>query len=162
MIASTRGYTEVEQEAASSEEWLAYFRRNLTELLPIQWDEQYRLTDAEVRTVSQSIQQFQLGESSEGHHLMKLAQQFAENHTDPTFPLMMRTFIAEEQRHSAMLGTFLKREGLPLLEADPVDGIFRWLRHLTSFEMAVMAISLLRSSRFHTTPRSKARHAHPS
>jgi hypothetical protein len=140
MVAVTREYSSVVSEAASSEEWLAYFRRNLTELLPIQWDKQYRLTLAEVRTVASSIQQFQLGESSEGHHLMMLAYRFADRHHDPAFPIMMRIFIAEEQRHSATLATFLQREGLPLLEADPVDGIFRWIRHLTSLETAIMAM----------------------
>jgi hypothetical protein len=54
--------------------WLKHFRTNRDRLLSIPWDSAYSLSKAEIRLISHSIQTFQLGESSEGTHLMKVSR----------------------------------------------------------------------------------------
>ena len=64
------------------ENWLAYFRHNRDRLRSLPWDCSYQLTDQERSTIATSIQAFQLGESSEGCHLMRLARQDAAHRDD--------------------------------------------------------------------------------
>lgn len=127
-------------EDSSSLAWLQYFLWNRNNLLELDWEEPYRLTEAERAIILTSIQQFQLGESSEGHRLMQLGQHYAARTGDADFPLGLHLFIEEEQRHSATLGRFMDQQELPKLQADPVDGVFRLLRHMLSLELSVMAM----------------------
>jgi len=53
----------------------ALLHKNAASLLPIPWDCSYRLSECEYGAVIPSIQEFQLGESSEGKHLYHAAQQ---------------------------------------------------------------------------------------
>ena len=59
---------------------------------------------------------------------------------DRWFLRTLQLFIAEEQGHSAMLGRFLDREGIPRLTAHWIDGVFRRLRKLAGLEICVMTL----------------------
>lgn len=126
----------------SFSEWAAHFADNDWSHAPdLAWDTAPRLTDAELRLVSPSLKQFQLGESSEGRHLRAQAEAFGVTHGVPHLGEATTVFIKEEQRHSHALGRFLQREGVALLERDAVDSAFRWLRKLAGFELTVTVLS---------------------
>ncbi|HEY1629025.1 MAG TPA: hypothetical protein VGF52_04145, partial [Tepidisphaeraceae bacterium] len=91
--------------------------------------------------VIDSIRQFQLGESGEGLHLKKCARIHAQRSGDADYPEAINLFIAEEQRHSRLLGKYLDLAGESWLAKSKVDGIFRWLRHLMGLELSLIVLS---------------------
>lgn len=126
----------------STTDWLAYFMRNDATLLNIPWPRGADVTLAELGALAASLRQFQLGESSEGRHLLHAAADYAEQIGDPDYLAVIRLFIAEEQRHARDLGRFLTAAGVPLLRADWTDGVFRGLRRLAGLE-AILCILLV-------------------
>src|SRR5262245_14611639 len=62
----------------SSGRWCCYYHDNARRLLPLPWRRGAELTDAERAEVLPSIQDFQLGEQSEGRHLLRRAAAYAE------------------------------------------------------------------------------------
>ena len=126
----------------SFSDWSSHFSINdWTGTPELDWSTTHRLTAAELELVAPSLRQFQLGESSEGRHLQACAGRFADSHGISHLADSTRFFIREEQRHSSVLGRFLKSEGVALLERDPIDGVFRCLRKLAGFELSVTVLS---------------------
>ncbi len=124
----------------TSSEWIAYFEDNKQRLLKQPWEDDYRLTAREAATILKSLQQFQLGESSEGHNLKAHAARYAERSGDVDYPAALALFIQEEQRHAASLGRFMVQQHLPLAHSDWVDSVFRLVRKAATFEMACIAM----------------------
>jgi hypothetical protein len=123
-------------------DWAAHFACNVWGAGPeMGWDSAPHLTEAELRLVGPSLRQFQLGENAEGRTLKARASEYCTANGIAHLTESTQLFIKEEQRHSAILGRFLLREGVVLLEKDPVDGAFRWLRKLAGFELAVTVLS---------------------
>jgi rubrerythrin len=91
----------------SSLEWRLYYERNAQSLLEIPWHIGPELTRDETAAIAQSLKEFQAGESSEGKHLFRHAQEYAERTGDQEYVSTIRLFIAEEQRHARDLGRFL-------------------------------------------------------
>lgn len=114
----------------SSREWLRYYQNNLDALRPIPWERGPELTTGESQAVARSVQEFQVGESSEGRHLLRNAQAYAERTGDFDYAKTMRLFIAEEQRHARDLGRFLRMNGIALVKSTFSDKVFRTLRNL--------------------------------
>lgn len=126
--------------ARSSSDWLRYFQSNRSEpMLP--WHDPYRLSDQERAAVSNSIRQFQLGESGKGRRLMKQAEQWTARRRDPEYMAALRLFVKEEQRHSRILGRFLELEGIPCIERHWVDGVFRHIRGLAGMELRMRVLA---------------------
>jgi hypothetical protein len=92
------------------------------------------LKPEERRLIARSIATFQLGEQSEGNALLYAAWRFAKQHD--TAPLLRITeiFIREEQRHAALLRTFMEDHGLAPRQTDWTDFVFCCLRRLGGFE----------------------------
>lgn len=124
----------------SSRMWRDYFAKNANALLPIPWDSLYRLSEREYAAVIGSIQEFQLGESSEGKHLYHAAQQYAHQAGDPEYVAAIAAFIREEQRHARDLNHFLASQGAPAITDSWIDGIFRALRRGSSLELALSVL----------------------
>jgi hypothetical protein len=124
----------------SSSTWQHYFTKNAASLLPIPWDCSYRLSECEYGAVIPSIQEFQLGESSEGKHLYHAAQQYARRVGDPDYVFAIAAFIREEQRHARDLKHFLASQQAPAITASWVDVIFRGLRCGTNLELALSVL----------------------
>jgi hypothetical protein len=125
---------------ATSLEWLAYFTLNTVEpTMP--WLDSYRLTSHERARVGPSIQQFQLGESSEGRGLLRRARRYAETSGDGQFAEAISLFIQEEQRHSRLLGRFLDLHSVPRLPRHWVDSVFRQVRALAGLEMCMRVLA---------------------
>src|SRR5437588_7558138 len=95
----------------TSGQWCYYYHRNAERLLPLPWKRGAGLTEAERDAVAASIQDFQLGESSEGRNLLRRAADYAERADDPEYLEAMRLFVREEQRHARDLGRFLRLAG---------------------------------------------------
>lgn len=96
-----------------------------------------RLSEAEREAVVASIQEFQLGESSEGRHLHRLAAEYARQTGDEDYPRAVEYFIREEQRHASYLRDFLALEGFGTVKRRWADTVFRRLRNLAGLEVSI-------------------------
>jgi hypothetical protein len=124
----------------SSARWCAYFEANGKALLDIPWNDDIQLTQAERATIARSLQDFQLGESSDGHNLLRAAREYAAESGDAAYPEAIRLFIGEEQRHAGDLGRFLIRAGIPLLGRSWTDTVFRWMRRRAGLELFITVL----------------------
>lgn len=121
-------------------DWTVLFssRTGSRELLP--WSHPRALTDSERRLVSGSIQQFQLGEGSDGSGLIRRGRASRLAALDANFISALELFIKEEQRHSRHLADFLEREGLGLLHHQWIDRVFRRVRKFAGLELCLRVL----------------------
>ncbi|WP_031495849.1 hypothetical protein [Bryobacter aggregatus] len=114
-----------------------YFRHNTWNPAQFPFGDTPTLPPAERALLAAPLQQFQLGEGSDGHGLLRrsLDQRVAE------LGDAMQWFIREEQRHATVLGNFLDQESIPRLQVHWVDRIFRWLRNLAGFELMLTVLA---------------------
>jgi hypothetical protein len=125
----------------TSQEWHQYYQHNATCLLDIPWHLGPELTADEIADISSSLREFQAGESSEGKHLYRNAQLYADRTGDRDYVSAIRLFIAEEQRHARDLGRFLKLNGIPLVQTTFTDRVFRRMRGITrSLEISIAVL----------------------
>jgi hypothetical protein len=126
--------------ALSYERWYRHFIDNRDAPCALPWSASHSLSASELRAVTRSIQQFQLGEGARGRGFIRRASAHPVLAPDPWFVPSLKLFIAEEQRHSAILGEFLDRERIARLAHHWVDGIFRRLRKLAGLEMCAAVL----------------------
>ena len=119
-------------------DWIRYFEQNHWPEFP--FAESPPLTPIERGLITNSLRQFQLGENAGGRTLRRLGAQFAQASLEADYPRSLELFIAEEQRHSAMLGKFLDREGIGRQHQDGADSVFRWVRKLWNHECMLMVL----------------------
>lgn len=98
------------------------------------------MTPEETAAIARSLREFQAGESSEGKHLLRSAQRYAERTGDREYVAAIRLFIAEERRHARDLGRFLGLNGIPLVATTPGDRVFRGLRRFAGGLEAAIAV----------------------
>ena len=120
--------------------WLLYFRSNQAEPDEIPWLQISPPAPEVARVLVSSLQQFQLGEGATGLTFLELGRRHAEATGDLDFVETLALFIAEEQRHSALLARYLRAIGAAVLEYEWVDGIFRRLRKLAGLECMVTVL----------------------
>ena len=123
-----------------SRRWLSYFRSNQSEPEEIPWDRAVGLPSSLRDILIPSLQQFQLGENASGLHFLALARAHGRAANDPDFPEAIALFIAEEQRHSAMLARYLRLAGAPLLREHWIHTVFRRARHWFGLESKVTVL----------------------
>ncbi len=121
----------------SCEHWCEYFRSNAERLLPIPWEIGVNLSHDEHLTIAASIQEFQLGESSEGKTFAKMAREYAHQSGDLGYIVAQGLFIAEEHRHARDLGRVMDLAGIPRVSKTAADGAFRWMRKLAGLEVSI-------------------------
>ena len=121
-------------------DWIAVFSSRTAgrELLP--WSHPRTLTDRELRLVRGSIQQFQLGEGSDGSGLIRRGCASRLAALNPNFISSLELFIKEEQRHSRHLALFLQREGVALLQQHWADRVFRRVRKFAGLELCLRVL----------------------
>lgn len=124
----------------TSDEWVDYYGQNADRPDEIPWGTGERLTEAERTAVAASMQGFQLGESSEGRHLVDRARAWAERHGDPDYLRAIRLFIAEEGRHARDLGRVMDVEGIPRIRKAASDSAFRFLRRSAGLETSIAVL----------------------
>lgn len=125
----------------SSAEWARHFERNLQTLRPMPWEEAATWSDQEKAALGPSLQEFQLGETSDGSRLLAQAAQHAEESGDDAYVEAVTMFVREEQRHSRLLGDFLTRAGMALHTSTWFDRAFRKLRRWSGLELALMTLT---------------------
>jgi hypothetical protein len=113
----------------SSTEWIAWFTRNAAHRRPIPWETGAQGIAENIHVIGPSLQAWQLGETSDGAHLLAAARNYAAQIDDPQFVDAVRLFILEEQRHGAALGRCLDLAGVPRIRRDWGDSCFRALRY---------------------------------
>lgn len=119
----------------SSSDWLVHFRINAGRDRPIPWQRGAEASPEELEAIGRSLQAWQLGETSDGRHLLDAAARYASRVADPDFVPLIELFIREEQRHGELLGRFLDLAGVGRVAADWGDTLFRAARYcLTSME----------------------------
>jgi hypothetical protein len=130
-----------EHSAASiSKAWRLHFLASQQNPGQIPWDDTYKLSPAERRAIQHSIQQFQLGESSEGRRLLNRARAHSRATNDPDFAEALSLFVKEEQSHSAYLLRFMRAQEIPNVSSHWVDSVFRRLRVLAGLELSLRVL----------------------
>jgi hypothetical protein len=104
------------------------------------WHDTRTLTPEERAAITTSIQQFQLGEGSNGRRLLERGQEYAKAVDDPLFTAALARFVEEEQRHSWYLARFMEVQGIPVLRRHWVDTAFRGLRGLAGLELSLTVL----------------------
>ncbi len=117
------------QQVWSSRQWFAYFKRNASRQRAIPWELGAGVTAAEFAEIAASLRGWQLGETSDGAHLLAAARNYAVKVGDPDFVEAVRLFIHEEQRHGGNLGRFLDLAGVERARSDWGDTLFRLVRY---------------------------------
>lgn len=129
----------------STQEWVRFFRHNATHHR-INWDLSPSLTASQTRTILPHLQAWQLGETSDGRHLLRAAYRHARKTNDPHFSEAIELFIKEEQKHGENLGQYLDRIGQPRIKHNWGDTLFRKARHFnTSMEAWTLAVLTVES-----------------
>ncbi len=123
-----------------SHRWQDYFKSNVGKLLPIPWGSGAALSPEEKAVLIPSLQDFQLGESSDGKHGLSLAAQYGDRVGDPGYVEAMRLFFAEEGRHAAALKRYLELAGAVTIERSWTDFFFRRIRRLLGLETMITVL----------------------
>jgi hypothetical protein len=122
-----------------TQRYLDHFKVNAKQVLLCQPDD-YQLSLEERETISSSVQAFQLGEASEGRHLLSMARNYSEESQNPAYHQAIAYLIKEENRHSAYLGKFMRAQGIPLKKSCWTNKIFRGLRRFAGLELSLRTL----------------------
>jgi hypothetical protein len=120
--------------------WLNHFEYHAEHLRRIPHGLGDALGPAERQLIASSIATFQLGEQSGGGTLLRAAVRFAKARQMPQLPRIIELFIREEQRHAALLRSFMEDHRIPLKHSDWTDRVFRGLRRLAGLELYVCVL----------------------
>src|SRR3712207_4196290 len=111
--------------------WVQHFKNNLTKER-VNWELAPCLSNVELNTILPSLQAWQLGETSDGSHLLKATTQYAEKTQDLSAIEAVRLFIKEEQKHGNNLGKYLDLINKPRIRKNWGDSLFRTIRYYNS------------------------------
>jgi len=87
--------------------WIEYFKYNNSNLLKLDFSNNTELSNEEKELIKPSIKAFQIGEGSDGKHLMKVVEKFALKNDYKDYIEIMKWFIMEENRHSQTLKEYM-------------------------------------------------------
>lgn len=135
--------TNIHYEPWTSKEWKEFFgtrvRQQQTDEIP--WDNWIDLNEEEQQLVASSLQEFQLGQASEGRVWTKRAREFAETHGDYDYLEAVKTFLCQERMHSHQLARFMALSGIPQRKSSLLDGVFRILRRVGTLESSIVVLA---------------------
>jgi hypothetical protein len=118
--------------------WLDYFERNRANRLPVPWERGIEVEPHLRAPLIRSLQKFQLGESGEGRHLKRHANETG----DTVYATAIDLFIKEEQEHSRLMAKILLGLNAPLIKKHWGDRCFVFLRHLFGPHQELMVLLL--------------------
>lgn len=121
-------------------EWSAYFARNHTQRLEIDFSGEKELSERERRLIFPSIRAFQKGEGSDGVHLIKTVDAFIKRGGDPEYREAMLWFVREENWHSYYLKKYMDYYQVKVLRKSFFDHVFRKLRQLSGLKCEVTVL----------------------
>lgn len=130
----------------SSEFWKNHFQENLTKKR-VDWKISPELIKTERDNIIYSLKAWQLGETSEGTHLLAAAAKHAKKINDPDYVDAVKLFIKEEQKHGNNLGKYLDLIGEERAKSDWGDSLFRKIRYFnTSMELWTITVIVVESA----------------
>ena len=124
----------------SSADWRAYFEANGRSLRHIPWELGACLTPLERAAITTSVQAFQLGETGEGKHLFRCAEDYALRIGDADYLPAVKSFICEEHRHARDLARFMELAGIPRIHRAWYNDLFRRLRKGSGLELSLSVL----------------------
>lgn len=128
-----------------SEDWLNHFLSN-SRISRVNWNQLPRISSSERAMLLKGIQAWQLGETSDGAHLLKAAVKYSRSINDPIYPSVIQLFIKEEQKHGHHLGLYLDLINEDRLSHDWGDSMFRLVRYfLNNMEIWTVAVLVVES-----------------
>jgi hypothetical protein len=98
------------------------------------------LTDEQRAVLISSLQDFQLGESSEGRHGRGRAAAYADGIGDSHYAEAIRLFFAEENQHASYLERYLRSHGVEPIGRSWTDFVFRRVRRLMGLEVLLTVL----------------------
>lgn len=115
--------------------WETHFKTNL-QLQRVDWNQQPAITEEEKKEILYSLKAWQLGETSDGKHLLAAAKKYANKIENHHYTRAIEQFIKEEQKHGSNLGKYLDAIGEARSKNDLGDTLFRKIRYFnTSMEL---------------------------
>jgi hypothetical protein len=93
------------------------------------------LKPAERRLIARSMPTFQLGEQSEGHLLLRVAQRLASEHGTRAVVRIVELFIREKRRHAALLRAFMEEHDIALERSDWTEQVLSLARQFGGLEL---------------------------
>src|ERR1700748_2793005 len=108
----------------TSNYWIGHFKANANQKR-VNWSLEPNISFDEMETILPSLQAWQLGETSEGKHLIAASTRYANKIADPDYVDAVKLFIKEEQKHGHNLGRYLDEIHQPRIEQDWGDTLFR-------------------------------------
>jgi len=130
----------------NSNYWIGHFKANALEKR-VNWDLKPNITPEEICTILPSLQAWQLGETSEGKHLIAASTKYARAIGDLPYINAVKLFIKEEQKHGNNLGSYLDAINVPRIKQDWGDSLFRKVRYFnTSMELWTLAVIVVEST----------------
>jgi hypothetical protein len=130
----------------SSYFWKVHFRDNLTKQR-VDWNIQPAITKQQKESILYSLKAWQLGETSEGKHLLAAASRYANKIGDAEYVDAVKLFIKEEQKHGNNLGLYIDAIGEQRIKKDWGDTLFRKVRYLnTSMELWTISVIIVESA----------------
>ena len=130
----------------NSNYWIGHFQANALEKR-INWSLKPNITPAEICTILPSLQAWQLGETSEGRHLIAASTKYAHAISDLPYIDAVKLFIKEEQKHGNNLGMYLDLIGQRRVSKNWGDSLFRRVRYFnTNMEIWTLAVVIVEST----------------
>jgi len=126
--------------------WKDHFTFNLQKQR-VDWNVTTTITEGEKEKILYSLKAWQLGETSDGRHLLAAASSYAEKTSDPEYVDAVKLFIKEEQKHGSNLGKYLDKIGEQRLKRDWGDSLFRKVRYFNrSMELWTITVIIVESA----------------
>ena len=130
----------------TSKEWIKHFQQNAKQNR-VDFSLLSSISAAELKPILPSLQAWQLGETSDGYHLLKAATIYASRIGDPDYIEAVRLFIKEEQKHGNNLGRWLDIIGKGRISYNWGDQLFRTIRYInTNMEIWTLAVITVEST----------------
>jgi len=130
----------------TSKKWIEHFRENALHER-VDWNLLPAITESEIASILDSLQAWQLGETSDGAHLIHAATIYAHNIHDQDYIDAVNLFIKEEQKHGNNLGKYLDGIQKPRIKKDWGDTLFRKIRYFnTNMEIWTLAVITVESA----------------
>jgi hypothetical protein len=130
----------------TSKKWIEHFASNAMEQR-VNWSLLPTISEKEVVTILASMQAWQLGETSDGAHLLRASAIYARKIGDADYVNAVGLFIKEEQKHGNNLGRYLDAIKKPRIKKNWGDSLFRKIRYFnTSMELWTLAVITVEST----------------
>jgi rubrerythrin len=114
--------------------WNQYFQTHSQHFEHLLWTKEKELNASEKSLITQSIQQFQKGENSDGKHLIQLSKKMKNE----DYYEAIKGLVREEQNHALALEKFMLNEEIELIKSHWLDHIFKRIIKTPNLSLTIM------------------------